>query len=48
MGPVTPRERGLDAGRPLDRLLSSPLEYDPELVVHLRLIAQPLPHSPTR
>jgi hypothetical protein len=48
MGRVTPRERGLDAGQALDRLLSPPLEDDPELVVDLRLIAQPLPHSPTR
>jgi hypothetical protein len=45
---LTLRERGVAAGDALDRLVSKPLEYDPELVGHLRSIASPPPHSVTR
>ena len=45
---VTLRERGVAAGDAIDRLVSQPLEYDPELVDHLRPIALPQPHSSTR
>jgi hypothetical protein len=45
---VTLRERGVSAADALDRLVSQPLEYDPELVGHLRPIALLLPHRPTR
>ena len=45
---VTLRERGVAAGDAIDGLVSQPLEYDPELVHHLRPIVLPQPHHSTR